>query len=209
MAEFTVAFGKQVFEGCSDSITLFSLPAEPRILWRARRSADKHFHKVRRGAHVAASTDGYDGHGKWHSTEYLTPDSSPPTLLIVALNRRIRGRVVASCCLHIIPNEAGPHLIVKARLSPHRLSSAGDDIAVFRGRGYIVDEVQLQELGIRFEGNDINTYMDAEELEDEFEIENISGSLTVTPEITTFGQDGDTEVVVTAPRGRRRVRVRK
>lgn len=208
MGEFTIGYGKQTFDTSSDAVTVLALPAEPGTIWRAKGPITKQFSKLSSGNAVKASTDGYEGHGTWYTATYHSHQDRQ-AILTITLSRRVAKVPVAFCTLHVMPHDQAPHLCIKAQLTPNRLSRQGSEVAVFRGRGYIMDHVQLAELGIQISRQDISNFMDAEELGDEFEIETVSGSVDAAPTILRVERDdGSKSTLIVPPRPGRRVRVR-
>lgn len=207
---FSITYGKQTFGRASDSVSIFSLPLVKGTNWKMdKATVNATYTKDGRSHSLIAARDGFADHGKWYSANYSSQDDSS-TVLCIQLTRRVQGTVRAQCTLHIIPHERGPMLNVQACLTPNDNSVQGQSVTVYTGPGYIIDHGQMKSLGIKIDKADISHFMDAEELDDEFLIDNMTGADLSLPNLLQVEEaDGTVTSVIAAPVAKRKLRIRK
>lgn len=199
----SVGFGKENFQSTGVSLGAFHL-ASP---WRRELPS-----KVlkRQGAMQVFPASVYpEINGKLFIDTVRAPEGT--MLLLMSSHKRIiregRPPMLHDGALVLRTRATGPMLTVHASLPTSQEALLTGKFLAFQGRADVLTQHDMEEFGLQVPSNFVETYFDADEVADCFEVSIISPGISEKPRLESI-KVGD-EVVVVPARATRRVKRRR
>lgn len=196
-----VCYGSQTFSTTSAKVAIFCLlPGN-----KAKSFPDKVMTQARKSS-FPASTDGHRLHGFWTTAIYHHVEGM---MLMVQVLNSVRGAQRNNASMLLSLRETGPTLMVQANISPHR-DAALSKVTAFIGKADIMSPAEAMELGYVLDRNYIDTFFHQDEIEEVFDIQELSPATTDKPEIMEVSEPtGEKRKVLVSPKRKRRIVIRK
>lgn len=191
-------YGSQSFKHTSSKVVIHACPTDggKRVFPSSVLSSTRQPRKL------AASTDGYEGHGHWYRVEM---DGIDGTVLSVQMNVTVNAVTTAASILLLRLRENADVIMVNANLGACNIATY-QKLPVFFGSADVLSLREAQELGVEFPQGMLHKYFEEDEIEEDYEIVTISrGQNSDKPVIKKVGN----KKVMVNGAGRRRVRVVK
>lgn len=185
------------------SLTLGSFKVSPPFA-RASSSTTGVIDKLSR---TSQSATPYPECGGGFSTMMVThPEGS---VLMLQAGRTRNGARVADGCILIRTRNTGPFLQIRCILPTDHESLLGDRIICFEGRGDILSVEELKTLGIEVPRSWVLGFMNKEEIDELFIVDQITPGTCGRPEFIRVATSNGVRVQAIAPEPQRRMRVRR
>jgi len=159
-----------------------------------------------KGADHFANVSDWEGNG---GLSICKVRHAPNTVILLQASWKRNGASLRDAVVFVRLRASGPLLNVVAFLPQARESRLGDRVVMFTGRGDIMDAEELRVLGIEVPHRFQDSYMNAEEIAECFEVTEVVSEAVPRPVIARVAT-GDGKVHLTempvAPRRRLRVR---
>lgn len=196
--QVSVAFGKANFTTAGITIAAFVVePPFQRSLLSKKLPATGRLHSTA----VGGPNDGSILAGEFHPKE--------GTLIAMQCRRTERGAIMADGTVFIRVRESGPLVHVLAKLPQHASNRIGSSVSIFMGRGDLLSSKEVRGLGVALPTSYVKSYMHPEEVEECFDLEELSPETSAKP-VVELVTNRDGEVVALAVKPvQRRMRVRR
>lgn len=196
--EVGIGFGKANYPRQGMTIAVFGVAA-PFVRTLATKSL---------GMPVRSKTPcgGHDNDGMICYGNASVPDG---TILLLQARQTVTGRVMADAGVFIRVREQGAFLSVQCIMPRCPQNTIGNFVSVFEGRGDILSAKQVRELGIDLPNSYVRTYMNVDEIEECFSIEELSPQMSAPPVMEIHTNAAGETVVIPSHAPARRMRVRR